>query len=94
MTTFTPMTIQRLAAHVADEADADRRWSLLVEFLEERAGAGEVTQVLQHRPQAAEVPGTSGWLPPYAASSIARARSWRVRAARGRPGPSARWPGC
>jgi len=35
MTTFTPMTIQRLAAHVADEADADRRWSLLLEFLEE-----------------------------------------------------------
>lgn len=35
MTTFTPMTIQRLAAHVANEADADRRWSLLLEFLEE-----------------------------------------------------------
>lgn len=35
MTTFSPMTIQRLAAHVADEADADRRWSLLLEFLEE-----------------------------------------------------------
>jgi len=35
MTTFTPMTIQRLATHVADEADADRRWSLLLEFLEE-----------------------------------------------------------
>lgn len=35
MTAFTPMTIQRLAAHVADEADPDRRWSLLLEFLEE-----------------------------------------------------------
>jgi len=35
MTTFTAMTIQRLAAHVADEADAERRWSLLLEFLEE-----------------------------------------------------------
>ena len=35
MTTFTPMTIQRLAAHVDDEADAERRWSLLLEFLEE-----------------------------------------------------------
>ncbi len=35
MTTFTPMTIQRLAAHVAHEADADRRWSLLLEFIEE-----------------------------------------------------------
>lgn len=35
MTTFTAMTIQRLAAHVADEADADRRWSLLLEFIEE-----------------------------------------------------------
>ncbi len=35
MTTFTPMTIQRLAAHLADEADAERRWSLLLEFLEE-----------------------------------------------------------
>ncbi len=35
MTTFTPMTIQRLSAHVAVEADADRRWSLLLEFLEE-----------------------------------------------------------
>ena len=35
MTTFTAMTIQRLAAHVAGEADADRRWSLLLEFLEE-----------------------------------------------------------
>lgn len=35
MTIFTPMTIQRLAAHLAEEADADRRWSLLLEFLEE-----------------------------------------------------------
>lgn len=35
MTIFTPMTIQRLAAHVAAEADAERRWSLLLEFLEE-----------------------------------------------------------
>lgn len=35
MTPFTPMTMQRLAAHVADEADADRRWLLLLEFLEE-----------------------------------------------------------
>ncbi len=35
MTTFTPLTIQRLATHVAAEADADRRWLLLVEFLEE-----------------------------------------------------------
>jgi hypothetical protein len=35
MTTFTPMTVQRLAAHVADHADADHRWSLLLEFLEE-----------------------------------------------------------
>lgn len=35
MTTFIPMTIQRLAAHVADEADAERRWSLLLEFIEE-----------------------------------------------------------
>ena len=35
MTTFTPMTIQRLATHVANEADADRRWSLLLEFIEE-----------------------------------------------------------
>ncbi len=35
MATFTPMTIQRLAAHMADEADAERRWSLLLEFLEE-----------------------------------------------------------
>ncbi len=35
MTIFIPMTIQRLAAHVADEADAERRWSLLLEFLEE-----------------------------------------------------------
>lgn len=35
MTTFTPMTIHRLAAHVADEADADRHWLLLLEFLEE-----------------------------------------------------------
>ncbi len=35
MTTFTPMTIQRLAAHVIEEADAERRWSLLLEFLEE-----------------------------------------------------------
>lgn len=33
--TFTPMTIQRLAGYVAAEADADRRWSLLLEFLEE-----------------------------------------------------------
>jgi len=35
MTTFTPMTIQRLATYVADEADADRRWLILLEFLEE-----------------------------------------------------------
>lgn len=35
MTTFTPLTIQRLATHVAAEADADRRWLLLLEFLEE-----------------------------------------------------------
>jgi hypothetical protein len=35
MTAFTAMPIERLAAHVADEADADRRWSLLLEFLEE-----------------------------------------------------------
>lgn len=35
MTPFTPMTIQGLAAHVAHEADADRRWSLLLEFIEE-----------------------------------------------------------
>lgn len=35
MTAFAPMTIQRLAIHVADEADADRRWLLLLEFLEE-----------------------------------------------------------
>lgn len=35
MTTFTPMTIQHLAAHLADEADDDRRWQLLLEFLEE-----------------------------------------------------------
>lgn len=35
MTTFTPMTIQRLAAHLANEAEADRRWLLLLEFLEE-----------------------------------------------------------
>ena len=35
MTTFIAMTMQRLAAHVADEADADRRWSLLLEFMEE-----------------------------------------------------------
>jgi hypothetical protein len=35
MTTFTPMTIQRLAAHLADEADVDRRWLFLLEFLEE-----------------------------------------------------------
>ncbi len=35
MTTFVAMTIQRLAAYLADVADADRRWSLLLEFLEE-----------------------------------------------------------
>ena len=35
MTAFVPMTIQRLAVHVADEADAERRWLLLLEFLEE-----------------------------------------------------------
>lgn len=35
MTTITAMTIERLAAHVADEADADRRWLLLLEFMEE-----------------------------------------------------------
>jgi hypothetical protein len=35
MPTFSPMTIQRLAAHVVGEPDADRRWSLLLEFLEE-----------------------------------------------------------
>lgn len=35
MTTFIAMTIERLAAHVADEAEADRRWSLLLEFMEE-----------------------------------------------------------
>lgn len=35
MTTFVPLTIQRLAAHLADEADPDRRWLLLLEFLEE-----------------------------------------------------------
>lgn len=29
------MPIQRLAAHVADDADAERHWSLLLEFLEE-----------------------------------------------------------
>ncbi|MHB2023554.1 MAG: hypothetical protein ACYCO3_09535 [Mycobacteriales bacterium] len=29
------MTIQRLAAHLADEADTDNRWLLLLEFLEE-----------------------------------------------------------
>ncbi|MDQ6785150.1 MAG: hypothetical protein M3063_17295 [Actinomycetota bacterium] len=29
------MTIQRLAIHVVDEVDADRRWLLLLEFLEE-----------------------------------------------------------
>jgi hypothetical protein len=35
MTTFIAMTIERLAAHMAGEAEADRRWSLLLEFLEE-----------------------------------------------------------
>ncbi len=35
MTTFAAVTIERLAAHVAQEADADRRWSLLLEFIEE-----------------------------------------------------------
>lgn len=35
MTTFTAMTIQRLADHLADVVDADRRWLLLLEFLEE-----------------------------------------------------------
>ena len=35
MTAFVPMTIRRLAGHLADEADPDRRWQLLLEFLEE-----------------------------------------------------------
>lgn len=35
MTTYAAMTIQRLAHHLSDEADADRRWMLLLEFLEE-----------------------------------------------------------
>jgi len=32
---FAPMTIERLAGHLAEDADADRRWLLLLEFLEE-----------------------------------------------------------
>ncbi len=35
MRPFAPMTIEHLAAHVAKEIDADRRWMLLLEFLEE-----------------------------------------------------------
>lgn len=35
MRPFAPMTIEHLAAHVAEESDADRRWLLLLEFLEE-----------------------------------------------------------
>lgn len=35
MGTFAPMTIGHLGAHVGDVADADRRWLLLLEFLEE-----------------------------------------------------------
>jgi hypothetical protein len=35
MTTFNPMTIQRLADYLADVADTDCRWLLLLEFLEE-----------------------------------------------------------
>ncbi len=35
MRTFAPMTINRLGAHLREVADADRRWLLLLEFLEE-----------------------------------------------------------
>ncbi len=55
MTTFTPMTIQHLAAYLADEPDADRRWLLLLEFLEEY----EHEPVTGHRTLVeAEPPGT------------------------------------
>ena len=35
MRTFAPMTMEHLGDHVAGEAEADRRWLLLLEFLEE-----------------------------------------------------------
>jgi hypothetical protein len=35
MRAFAPLTIERLAAYVAEETDTDRRWLLLLEFLEE-----------------------------------------------------------
>lgn len=35
LASFSPMTVHRLAALLADESDADRRWLLLLEFLEE-----------------------------------------------------------
>ncbi len=54
MTTFTPMTIQRLATHVAD-ANAERRWSLLLEFLEEY----EHEPASRHRPLVETEPATT-----------------------------------
>ena len=35
MRTYTPMTINRLGTHLGEVADADRRWLLLLEVLEE-----------------------------------------------------------
>lgn len=54
MTSFTPMTIQRLATHVSD-ADAERRWSLLLEFLEEY----EQEPASRHRPLVETEPATT-----------------------------------
>lgn len=35
MPTFVPMTIEHLATYLEEATDADRRWLLLLEFLEE-----------------------------------------------------------
>jgi hypothetical protein len=65
---FGPMTIEHLAADVAEEADADRRWRLLLEFLEEllhmrrRTLTPTTLQVLlpaRHQPQPCPGPNCS-----------------------------------
>ena len=56
MTTFSPLTIQRLATHVAAEVNADRRWLLLLEFLEEYRHEA----VTRHRSLVDAEPTTTG----------------------------------
>ncbi len=55
MQIFTPMSIDRLGVHLAEAGDPDRRWLLLLEFLEEYEHEQAPTRASLLQP---EPPGT------------------------------------